>query len=248
MRWVRIVTVASLVVGSVGLISCTRMSSLSWNKAMRVQIARYGGYSRKRLQPYFQRAHVPYPPKQLAILVFKRKRVLELYAKHKAEWRFIRSYPVLGASGTVGPKLKEGDRQVPEGIYSVVAMNPRSRYDLSVQIDYPNAFDQEHAELDGRTTLGNNIFIHGKTSSRGCVAVGNAAIREIFPLIYYVGIRNTEVIIAPNDFRLGNPMYGSHRPSWLARLYFRIRNALSAFPLPMRKRQASKAYWMAIKN
>ena len=59
---------------------------------------------------------------------------------------FIRSFAILGASGEIGPKLPEGDRQVPEGVYRIVYLNPNSIAHLSLALSYPNPFDRIHAE------------------------------------------------------------------------------------------------------
>ena len=97
------------------------------------------------LLPFFQRAGVQFPPKQLALLIFKKNQRLDLWAKdanHKG-WVQIRSFSILAASGNPGPKLEEGDHQVPEGIYHITRLNPYSHFDLSMGLDYPNAFDRE---------------------------------------------------------------------------------------------------------
>jgi len=109
-------------------------------------LARYGPAAEKRLRPHFQRAGVAYPPKQIALLGFKAERKLELWAAKGEGWTFIRAYPVLAASGTAGPKLREGDRQVPEGVYTLEYLNPNSSYHLSMKLNYPNAFDLKHAK------------------------------------------------------------------------------------------------------
>src|SRR5436190_607476 len=80
-------------------------------------------------------------------------------------WRFVREYPVMAASGGRGPKLREGDGQVPEGMYTIDWLNPNSSYHLSMHVDYPNAFDRAHAADDGRTALGGAIMIHGRDVS-----------------------------------------------------------------------------------
>lgn len=114
------------------------------------------------------------------IRAFKQERLLELYVQNRASGKFelFRSYPIAAASGTLGPKLTEGDGQVPEGFYSVPpsAMKPDSRYHLAFNIGYPNAYDRSH----GRT--GSLIMIHGNRVSIGCLAMTDAKIEEIFTL------------------------------------------------------------------
>ncbi len=81
-------------------------------------------------------------------------------------------------SGVLGPKFQEGDRQAPEGYYMVSQrqMNPKSKYHLSFNIGYPNAFDKAH----GRT--GTHLMVHGGCSSRGCYAINDEQVQELFSL------------------------------------------------------------------
>jgi len=211
------------------LASCAPRNRLTYTQAMKQAINNYRASANRQLLPYFKRAGVPYPPRQAAFLIFKRSRRFELWARNGGNWRYIRTFRVLAASGGPGPKLHSGDRQVPEGIYHIIGMNPRSRFDLSLHLSYPNAFDRYHARLDHRTNLGGDIFIHGNKRSIGCVAIGNAAIQQIFPLVYDVGDRNVTVIIAPNDLRTQKPARGRVHPVWLPQLYAKIRQALAPF-------------------
>lgn len=171
-----------------------------------------------------------YPPERIALLAFKDEKRLELWVRDAGCWVFEKGYPIRAASGGPGPKLREGDRQVPEGIYRIVRLNPNSRYHLSVKLDYPNSFDLEHAGLEGRSEPGSDIFIHGGASSVGCLAMGDAAIEELFELIASVGMKNVEVIIAPRDFRRHPVVLDSSEPVWLAELYGYIAEALKRFP------------------
>ena len=101
-------------------------------KTVAQRIAQYGGGVDKRLTPVFRARSVPYPPTRLALIGFKEERVLEVWAAgDDSGYRFIRSYPILAASGTPGPKLRQGDGQVPEGIYRIDSLNPNSLYHLS---------------------------------------------------------------------------------------------------------------------
>ena len=113
----------------------------------------------------------------------------------------VRSWPVLTASGGPGPKLREGDRQVPEGVYSVDQLNPNSAYHLSLRLNYPNAFDRAHAATDGRERLGGDIFIHGKDVSIGCLAIGDDAIEELFWLAGTAGKDAFTTVIVPTEGR-----------------------------------------------
>jgi murein L,D-transpeptidase YafK len=124
---------------------------------------------------------------------------------------------VQAASGGPGPKLREGDRQVPEGLYKLLWLNPNSSYHLSMKLDYPNAFDRGKGRADGRTRLGGDIFIHGRAASIGCLAMGDPAIEELFTLVAEVGVGNVRVTIAPHDLRRRPaPTDG---PAWVRELY-----------------------------
>lgn len=194
-------------------------------------VAKYGPAARERLVPHFRRAAVPYPPKEIALLVFKRERRLAVWARGDGEWKFVRNYPVLAASGRAGPKLREGDQQVPEGVYRIEHLNPNSSYHLSMKVNYPNAFDRQMAKNDGRTRLGGDIFFHGKAVSIGCVAIGDAAIEEVFTLVAQTGASKVRVIIAPNDLRTGRAVSHPEAPRWTSSLYRTIAAALVHFPV-----------------
>jgi hypothetical protein len=192
-------------------------------------LAKYGPAAQKRLAPHFKRAGVAFPPKELALLVFKRERRLALWARSGGEWRFIRDYPVLAASGHAGPKLREGDSQVPEGVYRIELLNPNSSYHLSMKVNYPNAFDLKMAKRDGRTRLGGDIYVHGKALSIGCVAMGDPAIEELFTLVARTGIAHVKLIIAPNDLRIGGPVMHESAPPWVMEVYRTVAAALTPF-------------------
>ncbi len=182
---------------------------------------RYGPEARRRIEPYFAEAGVAYPPGQVAMLILKEEKRLELWATSDQQSHFIRSYQVTAASGQAGPKLREGDRQVPEGFYDIVGLNPNSAYHLSMKLNYPNAFDLQHAQAEGRDEPGSNIFIHGKSVSIGCVAIGDPAIEELFTLVADAGRENVNVIIAPNDPRISS-LIPPDSPDWVAGLYRQI--------------------------
>ncbi len=186
----------------------------------------------QRLSPDFARAGVAYPPGHLALLAFKDTRIVELYAGASPDRLvFIKRYPILAASGNPGPKLREGDRQVPEGLYFVESLNPNSLYHLSMRLNYPNAFDREQAAREGRTGLGGDIMIHGSNLSIGCLAIGDPAAEELFILAAHAGVENVRVLISPTDFR-NQPPDGAPppEPDWVAGLYNDLRTALRDFP------------------
>lgn len=176
----------------------------------------------KRLKPHFEKAGVAYPPEKITLLAIKDEKALEVWASDGSVHRYIHTYEIKKASGKSGPKLREGDRQVPEGIYRVVGLNPKSAYHLSMKLNYPNAFDLYYAKKEGRNRPGANIFIHGKAYSIGCLAMGDPAIEELFVLADFVGIDNISVIIAPSDPRKKKLQAGIKSPLWVNWLYMDI--------------------------
>lgn len=136
----------------------------------------------------------------LTIFVFKDERMVELSAPG---WNAPRRYHMTGFSGGPGPKLREGDGQIPEGVYGVECLNPNSAFHLSLKVSYPNEFDRAQALLDGRDNLGGDIMIHGGSASVGCIPIGNVAIEEVFCFAAAAGRKNVRVIIAPYDMRGG---------------------------------------------
>lgn len=113
----------------------------------------------------------------------------------------IKSYPFTGFSGGLGPKLREGDGQIPEGVYAIEYLNPNSQFHLSVKLDYPNLFDKAKGRADGRDRLGLDIFIHGGSATIGCIPIGDAGIEEVFLMVSEVGINNVTAIVSPYDMR-----------------------------------------------
>ena len=193
--------------------------------------------ARARLKPHFERAGVSYPPKELAFVGLKQEKRLEIYARQGTNgFKFICAYPILAASGVAGPKLREGDRQVPEGIYNIEWLNPNSSYHLSMRIGYPNAFDREQAAQEGRTNLGGDIMIHGDARSVGCLAMGDPASEDFFVLAADTGIENITVVLAPVDFRMGKDVPENAKPTdWTPALYESIRAKLKEFPMKSEK-------------
>jgi len=200
-------------------------------------LARYGPKAEARLRPHFERAGVRYSPARIALIGLKAEKRLELWAGKDDKWALIRSYRVLAASGRPGPKLREGDRQVPEGIYTLEYLNPNSSYHLSLKLNYPNAFDRKHAEAEGRTEPGSDIFIHGKAVSIGCLAIGDRPIEELFVLVARVGKANVKVLIAPNDLRRAKAVTDlSTAPAWVPELYAQLERELRQFPIASQRK------------
>jgi hypothetical protein len=197
------------------------------------RVAQYGPAARARLAPFFAAASIEYPPRYFALLGFKFERELHLFASGSGrDLTFIRSYPILGMSGTLGQKLRQGDRQVPEGIYSIVYLNPNSVAHLSLALSYPNGYDRARAAEDGRDTLGGDIMIHGGSMSVGCLAIGDDAAEDLFVLAAESDWKDAVVVLSPIDFRRNVlPVDYDTQPAWVEDLYARLRGALDEFPV-----------------
>lgn len=220
------------------LVSFLLMTAHNLNQLRAATIAerlqQYGAAARARLSPHFAKQQVSYPPSELIFVGLKAEKLLEVYAKSGTNnLQLIRTYPILAASGVAGPKLREGDRQVPEGIYRIELLNPNSSYHLSMRIGYPNAFDRALAAKEGRTKLGGDIMIHGKAKSVGCLAMGDEAAEDLFVLAADTGLEKITVILAPVDFRSGKTAPASAKlPEWTTELYAQIKSRLGELPAP----------------
>jgi hypothetical protein len=186
-----------------------------------------------RLQPDFHRTGLQPSPasfKQLALLAFKQERRLEVWSRaDNGRWVLFKTYPFTAFSGRLGPKLREGDRQIPEGIYRIDYLNPYSSYHLSLKVNYPNDFDKAMGELDGRQELGGEIFFHGNAVTVGCIPIGDVAIEELFYMVHRAGMQNVTVIIAPADLRRSNIVPAIAEIGWETALYQQIAGQLQTY-------------------
>ena len=131
------------------------------------------------LREAFRSADLEYPPRNIFIRVFKQELLLEVWVLKDSSYRLFREYGLCAGSGSLGPKRKQGDKQIPEGVYHIDRFNASSRYHLSLGIDYPNPSDRVHG--DARKP-GGDIFIHGSCASIGCVSVHDEEIEEVYLL------------------------------------------------------------------
>ena len=139
------------------------------------------------------KANQPVPPKLVAdmaekdmdmqspilVRLFKEEAELEVWKQDRSgRFALLKTYPICRWSGDLGPKVREGDRQAPEGFYAIspAQMNPQSAYYLSFNTGYPNAYDKSL----GHT--GSELMVHGDCSSRGCYAMTDEQIAEIYSL------------------------------------------------------------------
>ncbi|WP_375459207.1 hypothetical protein [uncultured Enterovirga sp.] len=143
-------------------------------------------------QPGSTRSLAPIPAKTVALMsekgmrkedpilvrLYKKEAELEVWKRTNGQYALLKSFPICRWSGQLGPKVREGDRQAPEGFYTVSPgqMNPNSSYHLSFDTGFPNAFDRSH----NRT--GSHLMVHGDCSSRGCYAMTDEGISEVYAI------------------------------------------------------------------
>jgi murein L,D-transpeptidase YafK len=145
------------------------------------------------------------------IRIFKESSELEVWKQQRdGKYALLKTYPICKWSGVLGPKIKEGDRQAPEGFYTVTPaqMNPKSSYYLSFNIGYPNAFDRSL----GRT--GTHLMVHGACSSAGCYSMTDEDAGELFALArdsFRGGQRAFQIQAFP--FRMTPENMAKHRDS-----------------------------------
>lgn len=186
----------------------------------------------KSLSESLEKQDLKYEKLNLALVAFKDDWQLHLYGRNaKTEnWRKFKSYTFTASSGGTGPKLKQGDYQIPEGVYNIELLNPNSKYHLSLRVNYPNEFDKKKAATDGRKNLGGDIMIHGRDVTVGCIPIGDVAIEELFILAAKSFKQGIPIIIAPQDFRKNKDYPYVLEIDWEKELYDQITLALDDFP------------------
>lgn len=149
------------------------------------------------------------PASPILVRIFKQESELEVWKETTAgKYALLKTYPICRWSGELGPKVRMGDRQAPEGFYTITPgqMNPNSNYYLSFNLGFPNAFDKAY----GRT--GEFLMVHGDCSSAGCYAMTDEQISEIFSLAresFAGGQRSFQVQAYP--FRMTAKNLARHR-------------------------------------
>jgi len=115
----------------------------------------------------------------ILVRAFKKESEMEVWKRgSNGKYALLKTYPICRWSGQLGPKVQTGDRQAPEGFYTITPgqMNPNSNYYLSFDTGFPNAYDQQL----GRT--GSLLMVHGSCSSAGCFAMTDESIAEIYAI------------------------------------------------------------------
>lgn len=116
---------------------------------------------------------------KLFIRAFKKEEELEVWITQSDSYQLLTTYDFCTSSGKLGPKRKEGDLQIPEGVYHINHFNPFSTFHLSLGINYPNASDRI---LSDKNHPGGAIYIHGNCVSIGCIPITDDKIKELYVL------------------------------------------------------------------
>jgi murein L,D-transpeptidase YafK len=193
----RVLTALALLLAAIGLSGCL-------GEATAPHLKPIPAAAQARLAKQGMKQDAP-----MLVRIFKEEAELEIW-KQKDDERFhlFKTYPICNYSGALGPKLQQGDKQAPEGFYTVSPgrMNPNSSYHLSFNLGYPNRFDAAH----GRT--GAHLMVHGDCSSAGCYAMTDALIEEIYAIAreaFEGGQRRFHVHAFP--FRMSDENMARHR-------------------------------------
>lgn len=177
--------------------------------------------ARRNHEPYLRKRcaqiGVNYPPSRAYLVAYKAEKQLEVWISNATgPYRLYSRYPIAAASGDPGPKRMEGDGQVPEGVYRIIAFNPKSSYHLSMKLNYPNDSDRIRSN---RLTPGNDIYIHGNQVSIGCMAMTDPKIEEIYLLC--LGARKQTLPVYVFPCKMDGPTYQTlqakhkqHRAFW----------------------------------
>lgn len=145
------------------------------------------------LEQQFESKGLAFPPKEIFFRAFKHELKFEVWVRDSSTDTFslFKTYDVCMSSGELGPKRKQGDRQVPEGFYEIVVFNPLSNYHLSLGINYPNKSD---SILSDHADKGGDIYIHGGCATIGCIPLTDEMIKEIYLLSVYAKEQGQESI------------------------------------------------------
>lgn len=157
------------------------------------------------------------PGEAMVVRVYKQSSELEVWKRTSSgDYALFKTYPICKWSGALGPKIREGDYQSPEGFYDITPalMNPKSAYWLSFNVGFPNKFDQ----VWGRT--GTNLMVHGDCKSVGCFAMTDEGIKEIYALAresFRGGNRSFQLQLLPfrmTDANMGLNAASPHALFW----------------------------------
>lgn len=159
---------------------------------------------------------------ELCFIAYKTEGKFEVWLKTVPQkpYQLFKTYNFCAQSGTIGPKVFEGDLQTPEGFYQINVFNPQSNFHLSLGINYPNKVDA--ARTGKKQKPGGDIYIHGGCATVGCIPLTDDKIKEVY--ILAVEAQNTgqkEIPVHIYPFKMTNanlkkysPIYPQHKSLW----------------------------------
>jgi len=154
------------------------------------------------------------------------ERELELWAKKDLTYTLLKTYPICKYSGKLGPKQRSGDKQAPEGVYVLTkrSLHPNSKYHLALNIQYPNRYDRRHRRT------GSHIMIHGRCSSTGCFAMGDAQIEEIYKIVKESFENDNKFIyVAIYPFRMTNKNLNLYKGTYWYDFWLNLKTGYDMF-------------------
>jgi murein L,D-transpeptidase YafK len=152
---------------------------------------------------------------EVQICCFKQEKELQVWCRSfgTKKYTFIKTIPICASSGELGPKRKEGDLQVPEGMYEVSWFNPMSDYHLGLKINYPNSSDKIKAKGN---RPGGDIMIHGNCVTIGCIPLQNEPIEEVYVLCVESKNRQHKINVSIFPFQMNDKNWNSYKQNKLS--------------------------------
>lgn len=158
---------------------------------------------------------------QLMIKAYKYEQELVLYVKKEQDsiWTFMKKYAFCSFSGDLGPKVQQGDMQIPEGYYHLNHFNPYSNFFLSLGVSYPNLADKRKRPAADK---GGSIYIHGNCVTIGCIPITDDWIKELYILAVMakdngqseIGIHIFPFMLTENNLKTGTAAYPEFTDFW----------------------------------
>lgn len=146
---------------------------------------------------------------EIMLKAYKYEESLKVFIRKKktAEWQFFKDYPFCASSGTLGPKEKEWDMQIPEGYYHINHFNPNSSFFLSLGVSYPNKADKIKRPAQRK---GDGIYIHGGCATIGCIPLTDEPIKELYLLCAFAKSNGqSEIPVHILPFQFSQPKFDS---------------------------------------
>jgi murein L,D-transpeptidase YafK len=174
MKWFIKIALLVLVCGTISAQSF-KEQQLKFSRVKKAYEAKWAG-----LQTELKAKQIDPNNFEVFVRAFKSEGELEIWVKNKIEktYTLLKKIPICASSGVLGPKRREGDGQVPEGIYDISVFNPNSNYFLALKVSYPNASDK----ILAKGPTGGDIMIHGNCVTIGCIPLQDEPVKDLYIL------------------------------------------------------------------